>query len=211
MCTEILIPHEPPCGKPSLHRGTSTVDGTRMAFPPFSSFHATLKHTSAEMNNSPAQVDLISRDVVIRENGHGLGVFAARDFRPDEKILVFDAIFVTSPHTHTIQVDEAKHLQTESHIGSLLSHSCAPNTRFCSEQLGIFALFSIRTGEEFTFNYLCTEWDMTAPFECRCGSEPCYRLIKGFRYLSPEDQRTLEPYALPYLRKRIESAVPQLL
>ncbi len=163
------------------------------------------------MNNSPVRADLISRDVVKRENGHGFGVFAARDFSPDEKVFAFDAIFVTSPHKHTIQVDEAKHLQTEGHIGMLLSHSCAPNTRFCSEQLGIFALAPIRTGEEFTFNYLCTEWDMAAPFECRCGSESCYRVINGFRYLSREAQRRLEPNALPYLRKRIESPVPQLL
>jgi hypothetical protein len=163
------------------------------------------------MNTAPTPVDLISSDVVRRENGHGLGVFAARDFRPGEKVFVFDAIFVTSPHKYTIQVDEAKHLRTEGHMGLLLSHSCSPNTRFCSEQLGIFAIAPIRTGEELTFNYLCTEWDMAAPFECRCGSEPCHRVIKGFRYLSLADQRTLEPHALPYLRKRIEPLVPELL
>jgi hypothetical protein len=104
------------------------------------------------MNNAPVPVDLISRDVIRKENGYGLGVFAARDFRPGEKVFVFDAIFVASPHKHTIQVDDAKHLQTEGHIGSLLSHSCAPNTRFCSEQPGIFAIAPIRTGEELTFN-----------------------------------------------------------
>jgi hypothetical protein len=168
------------------------------------------------MNNSPVRADLISGDVVRRANGHGLGVFAARDFSPDEKVFAFDAIFVTSPHKHTIQVDEAKHLQTDGHIGMLLSHSCAPNTRFCNERPGIFAIAPIRTGEELTFNYLCTEWDMAEPFECRCGSEPCHGAINGFRYLSPADQRTLGPNALPYLRKRIErrrigSVVPQLL
>ena len=162
------------------------------------------------MNNSPVTVDVTSRDVVSGENGHGLGVFAARDFRPDEEIFLFGASFVTSPDKYTIQVDEAKHLHMESHIGLLLSHSCAPNTRFCGEQLGIFAIAPIRAGQELTFNYLCTEWDMAVPFECRCGSESCHRMISGFRYLSPADQRTLQPNALPYLRKRIESPVPQL-
>jgi hypothetical protein len=64
-----------------------------------------------------------------------------------KKSLFFDPIFVTSPHKHTIQVFEAKHLRTESHNGFLLSHTGVPNTRFCSEQPGIFGLAPIRTGE----------------------------------------------------------------
>jgi hypothetical protein len=152
-----------------------------------------------------------SRDVFKGENSHGTGVFAAKDFRPDEEIFVFSAIFVTSPDKYTIQVDEAKHLRLKSHIGLLLSHSCAPNTRFCSERLGIFAIAPISTGEELSFNYLCTEWDMAVSFECSCGSVSCHGVIRGFRYLSPEAQRTLGPDALPYLRKRIESPAPQLL
>jgi hypothetical protein len=156
------------------------------------------------VNNFPISADPASHDVVSRANGHGHGVFAAREFKPDEEIFVFDAIFVTAPDKYTIQVDEAKHLNTQSHIGVLLSHSCAPNTRFCGRQLGIFAIAPIETGEELTFNYLSTEWDMAAPFDCRCGSKLCQGTISGFRYLSPADQRTLEPHALPYLKKRIE-------
>ena len=144
------------------------------------------------------------RDVVSGNNGHGLGVFAARDFLPGEEIFVFDAIFVSSPNKYTIQVDEAKHLHIENHIGVLLSHSCSPNTRFSAEQPGIFAIAAIRTGEELAFNYLCTEWDMAVPFECRCGSELCHRTIGGFRYLTAADRRMLEPNTLPYLRKRME-------
>ncbi len=151
-----------------------------------------------------------SPDVVRKENGHGFGVFAARDFRPDEGIFLFDAVFVTSPDRYTIQVNGAKHLDTGTHMGLFVNHSCAPNSRFCGEQLGLFAIAPIRTGEELTFNYLTTEWDMAAPFECRCGSEPCHGTISGFRYLSSADQRTLEPKALPYLRKRIDASVPEL-
>ena len=161
------------------------------------------------MNKFPIPADATSRDVVERENGHGLGVFAAREFSPDEEIFVFDAVFVTSPDKYTIQVDEAKHLQTGTHIGLLLSHSCAPNARFCGEQLGLFAIAPIQTGEELTFDYLCTEWDMAVPFECRCGAEPCHGTISGFRHLSPPEQRSLAPHALPHLRKRIESPVRQ--
>ncbi len=150
------------------------------------------------------------REAVIGENGHGLGVFADRAFRPGEKIFVFNPVFVSSPDRFTIQVDEGRHLKTESHIGLLLSHSCSPNVRFCSDQLAIFAIKPIRKGEELAFNYLCTEWIMAVPFECRCGSESCHRLISGFKYLSPADQSSLEPHILPHLRKRFTLPTRQL-
>lgn len=142
-------------------------------------------------------------EVSTRENGHGLGVFAARAFSHDEKIFVFVGSFVSVPDKFTIQVDDATHLHLGNHIGSLLSHSCKPNTRFCGEKLSVIAIAPIQPGEELTFNYLCTEWDMAEPFECRCGSELCHRVIRGFRYLSPANQLTLEPHAVPYLQRRV--------
>jgi hypothetical protein len=46
------------------------------------------------------------------------------------------------------------------------------------------AIRDIEPGEELTFFYPSTEWDMITPFQCLCGSSQCLKRIGGARYLS---------------------------
>jgi uncharacterized protein len=52
-----------------------------------------------------------------------------------------------------------------------LNHACNPNARFDGYRL--IALREIQAGEEIHIDYLHTETDIAAPFECRCGSPDC--------------------------------------
>jgi hypothetical protein len=72
-----------------------------------------------------------------------------------------------------------------------LNHSCQPNGYIHIADLTFRALRKINRGEECTFNYLTTEYEMAAPFVCRCGAAECFGLIQGHKHLSAEQREEL--------------------
>eukprot|EP00835_Amoeboradix_gromovi_P002397 NODE_135_length_18075_cov_0.518413.p11 type:complete len:149 gc:universal NODE_135_length_18075_cov_0.518413:14330-14776(+) len=58
-----------------------------------------------------------------------------------------------------------------------LNHSCNPNVYFKNDLL--YALRDIAIGEELTFFYPSTEWEMREPFDCQCESLNCIKTVKG--------------------------------
>jgi len=141
--------------------------------------------------------------LLVENKSHGLGVFAAQNFVVGDRLAIFEAEFVEYPTKYTIQVDKRKHLVTEGNLGAFLNHSCDPNSRIVAETLEVIANRPIKKGEEVTFNYLSSEWEMASPFTCRCGSKNCMGTIKGFRQLSMDQKMQLADLALPYLRRLI--------
>ncbi|MDQ3233123.1 MAG: SET domain-containing protein-lysine N-methyltransferase [Pseudobdellovibrionaceae bacterium] len=141
--------------------------------------------------------------LLVENKSHGLGVFAAQNFVIGDRLAIFEAEFVEYPTRYTIQVDNRKHLVTEGNLGAFLNHSCDPNARFVAETLEIIAVKPIKKGEEVTFNYLSSEWEMASPFQCQCGSDDCHGSVQGFRHLSMDQKLQLADLALPYLRRLI--------
>jgi hypothetical protein len=86
--------------------------------------------------------------------------------------------------------------QLEHYRWSFLNHACEPNAAF--RGLTLVATRAIRQGEEITFHYATTEYDMAEPFRCRCGSPLCLGEIRGFRHLPPA--------ALERLRRMVRTA-----
>jgi hypothetical protein len=88
------------------------------------------------------------------------------------------------PSRPTIQLDESTHIE----IGVLatLNHSCDPNVLLDTKRMVVVATRDIGPGEELTFFYPSTEWDMAEPFECACRSPQCLGLIQGAKHL-PDD------------------------
>jgi len=99
---------------------------------------------------------------------------------------------LATPTYRTIQVDEHTHVDG---LGALayLNHSCAPNIVVDTERLEVRALRDIDAGEELTFFYPSTEWEMDRPFACLCGAPGCIGRVSGARFLPTE---ALERYAL---------------
>jgi hypothetical protein len=56
----------------------------------------------------------------------------------------------------------------------------------------LIARRSIAAAERLTFDYVSTEWDMAAPFDCACGAASCRGRVAGFRYLTPEQKAALQ-------------------
>ena len=49
--------------------------------------------------------------------------------------------------------------------------------------MSLVALRPIKQGEEVTFFYPSTEWEMSEPIDCICGSKDCLGQFKGAAYL----------------------------
>jgi hypothetical protein len=95
-------------------------------------------------------------------------------------------------------------LSPEKHLligggAQCLAHSCDPNTRLIldpdSNCVECVALRDIAVDEVVSFNYLTTEWDMSCPFTCTCGSPQCFKFIAGYKHLSPSERKTIGAYA----------------
>ncbi len=62
-----------------------------------------------------------------------------------------------------------------------------------------YAIKTFHRGVELTFNYNSTEYEMTDPFQCDCGSLFCSGLIRGFKHLPSDEKENLRPMLLSYL------------
>ena len=104
---------------------------------------------------------------------------------------------------YTVQISQEKH--TEVGKLSALNHSCDPNVILDTERLIMVARRDIEKGEELSFFYPSTEWEMDAPFICLCGSSSCIHVVAGARFLSLS---TLENH---YLNRHIREMMIELL
>jgi uncharacterized protein len=69
------------------------------------------------------------------------------------------------------------------------------------------ALRDIQAGEEVKINYAATEYEMHENFSCDCGAPACLRIIRGFKFLTRDQQLKLKPYLAPYLLRRLDREI----
>jgi len=145
---------------------------------------------------------------VVNRQGH-LGVVAATALSAGQHVLAIDGPIVAAPTRFTVQVGEHEHVDAEpasdgTHpVWLFLNHSCAPNTRLDGRSL--VALVDVKAGDEVTFDYDTTEWDMASPFPCTCGAPACRGLVRGYRHLTPEQREKLSGVA-PHLLAQLPSS-----
>lgn len=96
-----------------------------------------------------------------------------------------------NPSYQTIQTGRDSHIWEQNLV--FLNHSCDPTAFFDAETLSLHAIRDIPAGEEITFFYPSTEWEMDRPFVCTCCSGNCVGTIRGAKYLTGE---MLKPYLL---------------
>lgn len=142
--------------------------------------------------------------------GDWLHVVATRAVKAGGTVLSLDGEEVKEPSRHSIQLDERTHiLVTEDapieelmlrHPWRYLNHSCDPNTKLVG--LALVALRPVRAGDEITYNYNTSEWELAEPFDCKCGSPSCEATIRGFKYLGPAERERIKPLLSPHLVRR---------
>jgi len=104
---------------------------------------------------------------------------------------------------YTVQTGKNRHIE----IGNLayMNHSCHPNVIVNTTRMQVIAARAIHVGEELTFFYPSTEWEMVSPFICLCGHPNCIHVVAGAKFLSLS---MLEHY---YINQHIREMVMGLL
>ena len=126
---------------------------------------------------------------IVRQNlvNNQKAFFAQLSYHPGDIIADFSAGQILSEPTYlTVQIDIDKHIILQPEHLQYINHSCDPNVFFDTYAMQIIALKTIQQGDEMTFFYPSTEWDMAQPFTCYCGSDKCIGEIKGAAHINTE-------------------------
>jgi SET domain-containing protein len=126
-------------------------------------------------------------EVVFNPETQQKALIARKSFSPGELICPFYAGSTHSePSYLTVQVGDNKHITLQPEFLQYTNHSCDPNAFFDTTTMEFIALKEIQPGDELTFFYPSTEWEMAQPFQCRCGTAQCIGTIEGASQLSAE-------------------------
>lgn len=151
--------------------------------------------------------------IEIKKSFNEKGLFAKRIIKKGSELFHFNGEMMDSAHTNRIkslQIDENKFLEStaETKFDDFLNHSCNPNCYIDWKTLNLLALKDIRKGEELSFNYNISEYDLldggNFSFKCKCGSKNCLEEIRGFRYLSKEQKNKIKEFISPFLKNKLE-------
>lgn len=133
--------------------------------------------------SSPSRVAVATR--------HGqYAVIANADIAPGDLVLHITGKEVAVPTRYTLQVSTTVHVEAQPDgdgpdgypVWRFVNHSCEPN--LVMRNRAFYAVRPIRTGDEVSFDYDSTEWDMASPFRCHCATSRCRGQIRGFRHLN---------------------------
>lgn len=115
---------------------------------------------------------------------HGWGVFALKDYNPDERVMVGKCLKVEEGQgTHTIQVGWDTHIfmdlpaRYSNHVCGIANVGIKDNEH---DAYDFHAIAPISAGDELRWDYSTSEYEIKN-FKCSCGSPLCRRFVKGFR------------------------------
>lgn len=130
------------------------------------------------------------------------GLFAKKDIIAGSIIFLLKGSVSRRPTKYSVQLSRDKHIDFPSvrkpnddldYAWQYLNHSCEPNGYVNAVEYCFCALRNIRKGQEITFNYLTTEYELAAPFRCGCGSAKCFGFIRGNKFLTADQIAELLP------------------
>ena len=123
---------------------------------------------------------------VVRQNivNDQKAFFAQRPYEAGEVLARFSAGEIHSrPSYLTVQVGIDAHIMLQPEHLQYINHSCDPNVFFDTSTMEVVAVKRIDEGDEMTFFYPSTEWDMAQPFTCNCGTSACLGEIRGAAHI----------------------------
>jgi hypothetical protein len=129
---------------------------------------------------------------------------AIKNYNKGDLILSFSASSVQEiPDRFTVQINENTHIVLDPDYLKYLNHSCNPNCYIDVDNFELIALNQIQKGEELTFFYPSTEWDMSEPFQCHCSTSACLQKIQGAAHISLDILNTYQISS--YIQKKIKA------
>jgi hypothetical protein len=140
----------------------------------------------------------------------GLGLFAEQDVRQGEAVLEFGGVLERRRKGHdryAMRIGNRLFLSNSHGVDNYINHSCEPACFIDFDRLQLVAMRDVKAGEELTFHYCTSEYKISPEFqfECRCGSENCVKVVKGFFHLSEKEKQRLAPVLSPFLHDRLKT------
>ncbi len=150
-----------------------------------------------------------NRSVTVqRLGGKGRGVVALRAFALGDRVLRAEPAEVSAERTtHTIQWDWHVHF-VPAEPATYLNHCCDPNLNVRSSAEGgydFLARRAIAAGDEVTFDYGTTEYEIVTEGPCLCGAAACTGRMLGFKDWSPERKARYGVFVADYLKTSVRS------
>jgi hypothetical protein len=104
-------------------------------------------------------------------------------FHRGEIVAKLDNIqYVTEKKWTTIQVGKNLHIVLNDEL-VFMNHSCNPSVNVDVSEMVIKANRDISPGDEITYFYPSTEWEMSTPFVCHCDQPQCLRIVAGANHI----------------------------
>lgn len=127
----------------------------------------------------------IFANVLLNNSSNQKSLHAAVSFSPGDVISTFGAGVTQTYATYlTVQTGAERHITLMPDFLQYINHSCVPNVFFNTTTMRLVCLSALQPGDELTFFYPSTEWEMAQPFVCNCGNRECLQLINGASHLS---------------------------
>ncbi len=129
---------------------------------------------------------------------------STRVYQPGDVITPFEAASIEPvPGYLTLQVSDNQHIMLSPAFLEYVNHSCSPNAFFNTDTFEFTCLKPVQPGDQLTFFYPSTEWEMAQSFTCRCGSFNCLGEIRG---ASQMPSGILAQYRLTgYIREKLKA------
>lgn len=148
-------------------------------------------------------------DTTINTGGKGRGIVARRRIKRGKIVFKFVGELVSRKEMKNpnaaLQLDKDIFMESDGTVDESLNHSCNPNCYVDFSQLTLVALKDIQSGQELTFDYNTSEYDLIDQgcfFTCLCGSRHCIGEVKGFKHLPLGHKKKIEPFLSPYLKRK---------
>lgn len=149
----------------------------------------------------------MSNIIEVRTKGAYKSLFTKAPIKKGETLIELTGNLTTQATRYSLQLDNTLHLDvpatevnkpTGQYLWIFLNHSCVPNARMDVKNRRLVALTDIGHDTEINYNYNTTEYELAEPFECICNDKKV--MIRGYKYLSPEEKELLSPYVASHLR-----------
>ncbi len=120
--------------------------------------------------------------LVIRKQDKYRSLTTSKAYRRGEIICPIPAESMYSrPNQFTVQIGIDRHVEVRELAST--NHSCDPSTILDTTRMLMIATRDLAPGDELTFFYPSTEWEMSSPFICLCGAANCIHVVAGARFL----------------------------
>ncbi|HVV26168.1 MAG TPA: SET domain-containing methyltransferase [Candidatus Saccharimonadales bacterium] len=146
---------------------------------------------------------------ITKTTAKGSGVFAAKNIKKGQLVVHGRGLYRVKDRTvHSFQLGKDKFMQLDK-LARSINHSCEPNLGVRNNDCNgydFIALRDIKAGEELTWDYETTEYEVLWFKECTCGSKRCRHQIRGFKFLDRKTRESFGEFMADYLKSAAAQA-----